>query len=164
LLRAPGERDGTGNPPFGGERRSVRNLLIGIRNVLLWSYDRGSWQYDVLCLLIVATIFLVPGSYFGDRDRELISDDTAIGPGTGTSRKGLEKKAIEIMIGADELKGFVQAGNLQPDGVKDPGEAILAFVENRCKCKASLILPYAMTRDGEGKVVYKVWYRKRDAL
>ncbi len=38
--------------------------LIALKNVLLWSYERGTWQYDVLCLLILAFIFLTPSSWF----------------------------------------------------------------------------------------------------
>ncbi|MFN9741165.1 MAG: hypothetical protein ACK562_03560 [Acidobacteriota bacterium] len=44
-------------------------LPEGIRRAINWSYERGSWQYDLLCLLIIAVIFLVPSRYFGDRDR-----------------------------------------------------------------------------------------------
>jgi len=142
----------------------VKNVLLGIRNVLLWSYDRGTWQYDVLCLLIVAAIFLLPGSYFGDRDREFSREDQASTRRTGVSKKSLEKSGTEIMVGADELKRFVQTENLQIDVANYPDEAILAFVENRCKCKARLVLPYEVTRDSEGKLLYKVWYRKQNGL
>jgi hypothetical protein len=31
---------------------------------MLWSYSRKTWQYDVLCALILAFIFLTPGSWF----------------------------------------------------------------------------------------------------
>ncbi|MFN9743375.1 MAG: hypothetical protein ACK562_14875, partial [Acidobacteriota bacterium] len=44
-------------------------LPEGIRRTINWSYERGSWQYDLLCLVIIAVIFLVPSRYFGDRDR-----------------------------------------------------------------------------------------------
>ena len=42
-----------------------------VRNICLWSYDRMTWQYDLLVILIIATIFFVPGQFFGDRDRPL---------------------------------------------------------------------------------------------
>ena len=164
LLQVPVEKDGTENPPPDGDRRSVRNVLLAIRNVLLWSYDRGTWQYDVLCLLIVATIFLVPGDYFGDRDRELKREEPASTRRTGVSKKSIEKSGTEIMVGSDELKAFVQTENLQMDTANHPAEAILAFVETRCKCKARLILPYEVTRDSEGKLQYRVWYRKQNEL
>jgi hypothetical protein len=35
-----------------------------IKKIILWSYERGTWQYDVLCLLIIAFIFLTPSSLF----------------------------------------------------------------------------------------------------
>lgn len=35
-----------------------------IKRVLLWSYERGTWQYDVLCLVILAFVFLTPRSVF----------------------------------------------------------------------------------------------------
>lgn len=39
-------------------------LQAVLKSVLLWSYERGTWQYDVLCLLILAFIFLTPSSWF----------------------------------------------------------------------------------------------------
>jgi hypothetical protein len=38
-------------------RRSVHNLFV-------WSYERGTLQYDILCALILAFVFFVPPSCF----------------------------------------------------------------------------------------------------
>jgi hypothetical protein len=38
-------------------RRTIRNLLV-------WSYERGTLQYDIICALILAFIFFVPPSCF----------------------------------------------------------------------------------------------------
>jgi hypothetical protein len=35
-----------------------------IRNVLVWTYERGTLQYDIICALILIFIFLVPKSCF----------------------------------------------------------------------------------------------------
>jgi hypothetical protein len=35
-----------------------------MKNIINWSYERGTWQYDVLCLLIIAFIFLTPKTWF----------------------------------------------------------------------------------------------------
>jgi hypothetical protein len=35
-----------------------------IRNIFVWSYDRGTIQYDIICALILAFIFFVPRSCF----------------------------------------------------------------------------------------------------
>ena len=38
-----------------------------MKRFLLWSFDRGSIQYDVICGLILAFIFLTPSHAFNDR-------------------------------------------------------------------------------------------------
>lgn len=50
---------------------AMKKLLNTLRNIFFWSYERGTWQYDLLVILIIATVFLVPGQFFGDRDRPL---------------------------------------------------------------------------------------------
>jgi hypothetical protein len=49
-----------------------------IKKVILWSYGRTSWQYDVLCILILSFVFLAPPAWFdGGRDNR-IAEDTKI--------------------------------------------------------------------------------------
>jgi len=45
-----------------------------IKNAVFWSYERGSWQYDIICVLILAFIFLTPSGWFHDRPRLQLSD------------------------------------------------------------------------------------------
>lgn len=40
-----------------------------IKNFVLWTHERGTWQYDLFCLLIVAFIFLTPKAWFEKRER-----------------------------------------------------------------------------------------------
>src|SRR5204862_4165416 len=40
-----------------------------VKKIILWSYERGSWQYDILCVLILTFIFLTPGRLFDERLR-----------------------------------------------------------------------------------------------
>lgn len=39
-----------------------------IKDIVAWKYERASWQWDVLCLLILAFIFLTPKSWFERRE------------------------------------------------------------------------------------------------
>lgn len=39
-----------------------------------WSYERGSWQYDVICAVILAFVFLTPRAWFRDRPTLELSD------------------------------------------------------------------------------------------
>src|SRR5947209_19737787 len=34
------------------------------KRIILWSYGRTTWQYDILCALILAFVFLTPKSWF----------------------------------------------------------------------------------------------------
>ena len=45
----------------------MKIILATLKKTLFWSYDRGSWQYDVMCVVILAFIFLVPNSVFTQR-------------------------------------------------------------------------------------------------
>lgn len=40
-----------------------------MKNFIQWNYGRGTWQYDIFCLLIVAFIFLTPKEWFDKRER-----------------------------------------------------------------------------------------------
>lgn len=40
-----------------------------LKKIILWRYERGTWQYDVLCLLIIAFIFLTPKIWFDKREK-----------------------------------------------------------------------------------------------
>jgi hypothetical protein len=37
-----------------------------LRKIWYWSYERGSWQYDVMCVAILGFIFLIPARLFDD--------------------------------------------------------------------------------------------------
>lgn len=38
-----------------------------MKRFLLWSFERGSVQYDVICVVILTFIFFIPTSAFNDR-------------------------------------------------------------------------------------------------
>lgn len=40
-------------------------MLRGVcKSIVFWSYGRSTWQYDVLCVLILAFVFLTPKTWF----------------------------------------------------------------------------------------------------
>ncbi len=38
-----------------------------LRGLLLWEYDRGSWQYDLMVVLILIFVFATPAVWFDDQ-------------------------------------------------------------------------------------------------
>jgi hypothetical protein len=50
-----------------------------MKKYLLWSFERGSRAYDVICLVILAFIFITPPAAFDDRpDFMRLTSDQAI--------------------------------------------------------------------------------------
>lgn len=123
----------------------MKSLLIGIKNVLLWSYARGTWQYDVLCLLIVATIFLIPSSFFGDRDRVAPKSDL-IRPTTvqanemtrGSSKAGISEAGETIYIEIAKLRAFLERQN-RPELLNSPREAIVLYLRDQLRRDVTIL-------------------------
>ncbi len=62
---------GTAPPPIpptqpGVVKRAVTLPVVIIWRGLFWTYERGSWQYDVMVLLIVAFVWLTSPAWLGD--------------------------------------------------------------------------------------------------
>ena len=60
----------------------MKIILSTLKKILFWSYERGSLQYDVMCVLILAFIFLSPNRFFQSRvsAAPVIVRGTEIGP------------------------------------------------------------------------------------
>lgn len=44
-----------------------RRLARTVKSFLLWSHERGTWQYDVMVALIVIFVLAMPARYFHDQ-------------------------------------------------------------------------------------------------
>jgi hypothetical protein len=44
-------------------------LLSLLRKLFFWNYARNTWQWDVLCVVILIFIFLTPKSWFENSER-----------------------------------------------------------------------------------------------
>jgi len=130
----------------------MKSFLVGIKNVLLWSYGRGTWQYDALCLLIVLTVFLVPSSYFGDRDRAKPKSASEVQSGVGAA-----PKPGETYVQAAELDVFLRKRN-QTKLSQTPKEAIRLFLRDRLERNVAIDELKHFTSP-DGKVIYWVRFK-----
>ena len=63
-------------PPPGKStlsRVGARIKLVVTRSIF-WAYERGSWQYDLIVIAILAFIFLSPRAWFNDRPTLQLTD------------------------------------------------------------------------------------------
>ncbi|MGH9430693.1 MAG: hypothetical protein ACRD3T_04045 [Terriglobia bacterium] len=89
--------------------------LVATRAVF-WPYERGSWQYDIICAVILAFIFLTPAAWFHDRPQLGLSD---LRHNQGVVEVGRTREGWHYLIDARLVNSM---GNLK---TKDAVHAIL---------------------------------------
>jgi len=57
--------------PLAGVWPRIKSV---VSHAIFWTYERGSWQYDVICAVILAFILLTPRAWFNDRPSLGLSD------------------------------------------------------------------------------------------
>jgi hypothetical protein len=49
----------------------MQKLWDAIRGMLFWSYDRGSWPYDIMVIAILIFVLLTPRKWFNDQPQTI---------------------------------------------------------------------------------------------
>lgn len=71
-----------------------------MKSILLWHYGRTTWQYDVMCVLILAFIFLTPKRWFDHSElrsaaahrNQSVALRFAVAPGETLERAEIERR------------------------------------------------------------------------
>jgi hypothetical protein len=76
----------------------MRIIFSTLKKVLFWSYERGSWQYDIMCVVILAFIILAPNRVFEQRDSSnpIIVRSEEIGSVDPANLEQMESKLLQI--------------------------------------------------------------------
>jgi hypothetical protein len=120
-------------------------IPAGIKRTINWSYERGSWQYDILCLLIILVIFLVPGRFFGDRDRVGLAVN-------GAPAGQIQQVEIEVEVLNDYLRRHERS-----DLVDFPVEALGFYLREQYN-RSVRLLRYERALNVRQEASYRVWY------
>jgi hypothetical protein len=73
----------------------MKAFLSILKKIILWSYQRGSWQYDLLCILILVFIFLTPSEWFNPEPEPPPPEIQQTGPplvATPTSQEAADQR------------------------------------------------------------------------
>lgn len=132
----------------------MKSIFVGIRNILLWSYERGTWQYDLLCLLIIGAVFLLPGKYFGDRDRIPVVNAQANKVAFPASNQGELVREIAI----SDLQDYLQKQDRAELILNSPREAIVLYLRDQLKQNV-VVSKFEPYMDPQGRVGYRVWIK-----
>ncbi len=122
------------NPrPASGAGAWTRVKLF-FKSAFLWSYERGGWQYDIICIVILAFIFLTPRSWFRDRPTLQLSD----------------LRHVQGVIEVGKIKTGqiyqVDARLVESSPIKDTEQALRHILEQQLK-KPLLIKEWVAIRD-----------------
>ncbi len=120
----------------------LRKLWGVLRPIVFWSYRRGSWQYDLIVVGILAFIFLTPRDLFRDQPRPPSVQQIAdLSDGKGTVVFWVEPSVVDDTP-AEELT-----------------EKLRRLLRQR-QDKNLRIIDTQQTKDAEGKVrAYLVYAR-----
>jgi hypothetical protein len=142
----------------------MKSLLAVIKNVILWSHERGTWQYDVLCLLIIGTVFLVPSKYFGDRDRASVKSVQTSGQETsGVNEVRMTSPMSGEMvqeIAVSDLQVFLDELH-KPELILKPQEAISLYLHDKLKQDVTVSRFEPFINSQKRVTVYRVWTTSR---
>ena len=141
----------------------MKSLLVGIKNVLLWSYARGTWQYDMLCALIVLTLLFWPNgkaSRWTGRTTsaaKIVAAEANASRAAASNAPSLAEAMREHEIELKELRGFLQKQQ-KPELLNSPREAIVLYLQREATRTMTItaIEPFG---DAQGRSGYRVRYR-----
>jgi hypothetical protein len=108
----------------------MKFIFSTLKKTLFWSYDRGSWQYDVMCVLILAFIFFTPNRWFLSQRSE-----AAMSPGPRP-----------LLVSSDEV-GILPAGGRE--------QVIAAHLRQKYGLQVDIARVDSLT-DDSGKVTYRI--------
>lgn len=111
--------------------------MKALTRFILWDYPRASWQYDVMCVLILAFIFLTPRDLFRDQP----------------------KAANVVMLPADQGAGLFWIAPQYLDGVPDADQPAKAANRINSRFKTHLqVTRVAPLKDAEQDVTGYIAY------
>lgn len=105
----------------GGLARAWARIRHILARSIFWSYERGSWQYDLLVLVILAFIFLSPPSWFSDRPTLQLTD-LRHHPGI-----------VEVGRGKDGWSYVVDARLIESLAPEKPEDAVREILQRRLR-------------------------------
>ena len=96
------------------------------KKIVFWTYPRTSWQWDVLCVLILVFIFLTPKSWFTNTpfQRGQTAQTTVV---MSTDVVGAQLDKAEIEHRARQLAGRPQASVTAVRERRDDSGRLIAY-------------------------------------
>jgi hypothetical protein len=86
----------------------VRGLTATLKKIFFWNYARNTWQWDLLCVVILIFIFLTPKSWFdgSERPRNTLHQTVILSPEVVSNEadKGQIEQRVKTMTGRSKVE------------------------------------------------------------
>jgi len=91
----------------------VLGLLTTLKKIFFWNYARNTWQWDVLCVVILIFIFLTPKSWFSGGERSQAKEHQSpivktvlLSPEVvgNEQDKARIQRHVQLMMGRDQVE------------------------------------------------------------
>ena len=86
----------------------MRGLLTTLKKIFFWNYARNTWQWDLLCVVILIFIFLTPNWWFsgGERPRNTLDQTVILSPegGSNEADKGQIEQQVKALTGRSDVE------------------------------------------------------------
>jgi hypothetical protein len=103
----------------------VRGLLTTLKKIFFWNYARNTWQWDLLCVVILIFIFLTPKSWFasGEPAQRMVHQSPVVttvilNPEVVVNEgdKVQIAERVKALTGRKDVEVLAVRKNLGPDG------------------------------------------------
>jgi hypothetical protein len=99
--------------------RAWAKFKAGVHHTVFWSFERGTWPYDLMVIAILAFVFLTPRAWFQDRPTLQL---TALRHSQGI---------VEVGRGKDGLRFLVDARLVDAVNAREPEKAVQEILRSR---------------------------------
>ena len=127
----------------------MRTLWRGLVRVVFWSYERGTWPYDVAVAIIIFFVLLSPRSWFSDRP-EVRAMPSASVPAV------VERRGADPIDGAATYRVDARLLSSKDDSDLEAQihEAVSKHAQQPPRNRDFKILRIAPVRNGQGAIAY----------
>jgi len=103
----------------------VRGLISTLKKIFFWNYPRNTWQWDLLCVVILIFIFLTPKSWFASSERALsnvhqspVAKTLVLSPEVvgNEADKGQIEQHVKTLTGRTTVEVIAVRKVVDPDG------------------------------------------------
>ncbi|HEX5888667.1 MAG TPA: hypothetical protein VFY61_08190 [Pyrinomonadaceae bacterium] len=103
----------------------VRGLISTLKKIFFWNYARNTWQWDLLCVVILIFIFLTPKSWFASSERVLntlhqspVAKTLVLSPEVvgNEADKGQIEQHVKALTGRSTVEVVAVRKIVDPDG------------------------------------------------